>query len=565
MELIGAGENSDLEGFSSNDEDEDLLQQVQQSPNQEHPPSASSSTSTAPATQIKKKNKKRAGRKRVWKIQPFNNKEHHYHNNSLLKEVSSPLEYLTEYFDEKFYENAANCSNMYHFRHKGKLLNSTPQEIKKFFGIHLVMGCIPYPRLCMYWRTNLKLQMITSVMSRDRFLTLRSAFHLVESDTAPPGNDNPLWKVQPILDAVKRACLKIERVPGHYSIDEQMIPFTGRCALRQVVKNKPRPTGLKNFVLTTSEGLMLDFDIYRGAKTGFANRELGLGPSVILHLAKNIPPNSCVYFDRYFTTIPLLERLAHDGLHGTGTIMLNRIAERNRINIKSDKAMQRGEIIEHVADKVVFVKWMDKKAIYMASNCTGAGIVTSVPRWDKNTKTYVEVKAPEIVTNYNKHMGGVDVLDQLLEYYRTFIKTRKWTLKVIIHFIDLAVVNSWRLYRNQCIANNMPARKIMDLLKFRLDLAETLLCTPAKRKRDEEEEAEEEMHPSKRYIPVIAPSKDKRYDGYDHLPAFDDIASPRCCRHEKCVSRSKIRCVKCNVYLCLSRGKDCFREYHVKK
>lgn len=32
--------------------------------------------------------------------------------------------------------------------------------------------------------------------------------------------------------------------------------------------------------------------------------------------------------------------------------------------------------------------------------------------------------------------------DQQLEAYRIWVKTKKWTLKIALHFIDLAIVNA---------------------------------------------------------------------------------------------------------------------------
>lgn len=101
------------------------------------------------------------------------------------------------------------------------------------------------------------------------------------------------------------------------------------------------------------------------------------------------------------------------------------------------------------------------------SNCTGAGETSDVKRWDKKYNMYVDVSAPKIVQNYTKYMGGVDILDQQMEYYRAFIKTKKWTLKVFIHFLDLALVNSWRLYRNDCLRNGYLRKDTMPLLDFR--------------------------------------------------------------------------------------------------
>ncbi|GBP89921.1 PiggyBac transposable element-derived protein 2 [Eumeta japonica] len=162
-------------------------------------------------------------------------------------------------------------------------------------------------------------------------------------------------------------------------------------------------------------------------------------------------------------------------------------------------------------------------------------------------------------------MGGVDVLDQQMEYYRTFIKTKKWTLKVLIHFLDLALVNSWRLYNNDCVANDFPRNKKVPLLDFRMDIADTLSCTPdhPRRVEGDDDSVPVPRREYKIYRPANAPSAAKRYDGYEHYPISDDIKAPRTCRMVNCESRSKIKCEKCDVYLCLSHDKDCFKSYHI--
>ncbi|GBP49101.1 hypothetical protein EVAR_26809_1 [Eumeta japonica] len=132
---------------------------------------------------------------------------------------------------------------------------------------------------------------------------------------------------------------------------------------------------------------MLDFAIYEGAKTMFGESNLGLGPSVILSLAKSIPPGSCVYHDRYFTTVPLIEEMEKLNLHSTGTIMQNRIPDRATIKFKKDSAMRRGECQQFVCEPTVLVKWKDNKSVLLASNCTGASHTTSVKRWDKTSNS----------------------------------------------------------------------------------------------------------------------------------------------------------------------------------
>jgi len=92
-----------------------------------------------------------------------------------------------------------------------------------------------------------------------------------------PSQADRFWKIKPIIDSIRNACLSIPRNVSCYSIDEQMIQFLGRTPYRQYVRNKPRPVGLKHFVITTSKGLVFDFEIYQGENSPL-DRSLGLGP-----------------------------------------------------------------------------------------------------------------------------------------------------------------------------------------------------------------------------------------------------------------------------------------------
>ena len=62
-------------------------------------------------------------------------------------------------------------------------------------------------------------------------------------------------------------------------------------------------------------------------------------------------------------------------------------------------------------------------------------------------KQRIEVDCPNIVKEYNYHMGGVDLMDGLLGRYHIRMKTKKWTLRLFYHFVDMATVNAYLLYR----------------------------------------------------------------------------------------------------------------------
>jgi hypothetical protein len=53
---------------------------------------------------------------------------------------------------------------------------------------------------------------------------------------------------------------------------------------------------------------------------------------------------------------------------------------------------------------------------------------------------------PQIVMDYNRHMGYVDKGDRMANSYSISRRTFKWTKKLFFHLLDLAILNSYILY-----------------------------------------------------------------------------------------------------------------------
>ena len=60
-----------------------------------------------------------------------------------------------------------------------------------------------------------------------------------------PDETNKFSIIEPLVATVRNACLKLPR-EEHYSVDKQMIPFTGRASAKKFIKSKPNPVGVKN-------------------------------------------------------------------------------------------------------------------------------------------------------------------------------------------------------------------------------------------------------------------------------------------------------------------------------
>lgn len=483
----------------------------------------------------------------------------------------TPLGYFKMFFTEDILSMIVEQTNLYSTQKRDKCVNTNITEIRKLIGMHILMGIVKVPTCRLLWSKSLRFPQIADVIPLGRFELLKRSLHVVDNTTYNPDNDDKLFKIRPLIEAVRNECIKVE--PEEYqSVDEQIIPSkTKRTKIRQYNPKKPKKWGFKNLVRAGASGYMYDFYVYAGKGEPDPESNLQKSAQVVSKLCKDLPSDMKhkIFFDNWFTTVELLHYLKSKGLLGVGTIRQNRI---HNCPLKSTKDLEkegRGAMDYRTDNNsgIVIARWVDNKTLQLCSNYVGIEPLGSVQRWSKADQRRVQVPSPQIVIAYNKSMGGVDLADMLISLYRIPCKTHRWYIKVFWHLVDIAKVNSWILYRRHCEQKEIPKKNQLTLLKFSIELADALMnssqrTTPSRgrpRKRPLENAEEEQQKPGK--APAQPnPCPDVRFDGVDHWPQA--VKDKRRCRN--CQASVRMMCSKCNIYLCIVPERNCFKNFHCK-
>lgn len=487
-------------------------------------------------------------------------------------DVSTPLEYFSKYFTDNLFNLMVEQTNLFGVHDNPNFTTTNIYEIKQLIGIMIMMGNLGFPRLRLYWDPLFRISCIADNMQLNRFFKLRQTLHVTSRDKPQNAGTDRLWKVRPIYDYIRARCLQLG-IESDLCIDEQMIPFKGQICVKQYVANKPTPWGVKVFVLCGKSGIVLDFIIYQGATTEYDYwcSKFGLGAGTVMQLSHRINvPNCRLFFDNYFTSFHLMEWLHRRNIFAVGTARVDRFMKPHLKNDKEMKNEPRGSYEEMISNegKVVLTKWYDNKGVVVASNFIAAGNVQNCKRWDKHRKQFIDVPRPEAIKLYNESMGGVDKLDFLISLYRIFIRARKWTLRMIDHSIDLAITNSWLEYMRDAKALNLPKKNTLDLIHFRQHVAQALIFSnQSRQKKRGRPSTEDSPVPSPctsrpRLHTEQRPIDDVRRDRVDHLPGFDDSKDGQRCKNGKCQMKTHFYCEKCNVHLCITKKRNCFKAFH---
>lgn len=153
----------------------------------------------------------------------------------------------------------------------------------------------------------------------------------------------------------------------------------------------------------------------------------------------------------------------------------------------------------------------------------------------------------------------------MISYYRIGARTKKWTVRVIMHFFDFALAAGWIEYKRDQVALGSRKKDIFDLFQFRQQYANFLAYGTATTDQSNNSDYEplRSCLPPRKRARVAHPPHQLRTKNVLHMPEFPQPTSKNRCRMPGCsANTARIRCSTCNVFLCLQETRNCFSLYH---
>lgn len=495
-------------------------------------------------------------------------------NTALPQEIvglETPVQYFKYFFTNEMIQYIVEQTNVYSVQCRpNKSVNVSTDEIEQFIGTCLYMSIIQLPATRHYWCGYLGHPAINEVISCNRWEEIKRYIHFCDNSkfvSAGEPNHDKLFKIRPLLNRLRERLLLVPK-EEFLAVDEQIIPTKARSSIKQYNPKKPHKWGFKAFVLSGVSGFSYDFEIFAGAQSNVVipgAPDLGVSGNVVVRLTETVPRhvNHKIFFDNWFTSVPLEVFLQKVGILSLGTVRANRV---RGCNIPKETTMKKkcwGTMEEKVARvdgvQLSVVSWFDNKIVNTLSSYAGCTPEGETKRMFREKKEHRMISCPRSVMIYNNYMGGVDLLDSMLGYYRIQIRSKKWYLRIFFHLIDLACVNSWLLWRR----NNS---YYMPLVDFKVAVADAL-CKAGKvvsKKRGRPStEVQKQLDVKRSKGPAAdIPQPDVRTDGINHMPIW--LENRGRCKYPECGGKSYVACQKCKVTLCINKDRNCFINFHEK-
>ncbi len=311
-------------------------------------------------------------------------------------------------------------------------------ELEAFVGllIQAGVGHSNHESITELWDIRKNRPIYRATMSLQRFRQILKFLRF--DDRLERNKSDRLAPIRHIFDSFVKQLPK-NFIPGeNVTVDEQLVPFRGRCSFVQYMPKKPAKYCLKFWVLSDVDTrYVLALDLYAGKVGNTVQRNLST--NIVLRLIDQLPNNvkqgRNVTYDRYFSDFNLAKALLERKMTSIGVVDHKRAFVPNELK---------------VVRKVLHSSWF-----YFS----GSNMILSYQAKEKKPPVIVlstlhefpevfddEKRMPVMIHDYNQTKIGVDVIDQCINNYTVRRISRRWPMLVFFNTIDIAAINTMTIW-----------------------------------------------------------------------------------------------------------------------
>jgi len=393
-------------------------------------------------------------------------------------DTADPLEYFNLFFTDDMMDNIVTVTNRRaqqlmqttQLKRRARLNNwvdTTCDELKVLFALFIYQGIVQKPEIELYWSTKplLETPYVRMIMTEKRFNLLLKCLHFTDNNSMPnftSDAEKSFWKIKKFFDALIERFSTVYIPEAEVVIDESLMLWKGRLAIKQYIPLKRARFGLKTYELCEARsGYIWNSITHIGKAMQLSESPDRLVSSqIVLTLMKDLLGKGyCLFTDNWYSS-PLLFRKLHE--KQTDAVGTARVTRKHMPTALKQK-IRRGETVARFAKDMMALKWYDKKEVTILSTFHRHEMTTVRTRRGDKDK-------PKAVLLYNTNMGGVDLADQMLVAYPAERKRHKvWYKKQFRHLLNQTVLNAYILFKKD--NDGVP----MTHLQFRIRVIERLL------------------------------------------------------------------------------------------
>jgi hypothetical protein len=342
-------------------------------------------------------------------------------------------------------------------------------------------------------------------------------------------------------------------------------------------KEKKVSKGFQCVALTTSDGFLINFEFdkeFTGEdKFPYLNRTQNRVMRITKLLVRN--KYASLYLDNRFSSAFLFYYLFyHRFAYATGTwrknfgvpkmIQLKKSAKNSEIQAMKNRGVQLCQTKIRPSNNPTFpdvtiigLSFYDNSPVYL--------LTTANYEFNYFIGGKKNQKRLDITHDYNSNMHGNDIADGLLVAFTSYIRSRKYWVRLFHFLLDCGINNAYLLNRILASFDNIT----LEHIQFYLNLVDQLFqyCNEL---RDEFEEPREKK--SSDHLKGIKKNNinqhfhERIHSEEVHLPSISNTRG-RCklCSINGHRSEINVYCEQCQVHLCLNANRNCYKQFHTLK